>query len=104
MTIKPQPRNTVRGRPKVADGTMVCARCRRPMRRTAATWPDGKICNSCYYQATSLYGDCPSCGFHRLLPGRLDIGEQPVCRDCARITQSFYCAACNVTALTEIPH
>ena len=74
---------------------MVCARCQRPIRRTAATWPDGKICNSCHYQATSLYGDCPSCGFHRMLPGRLNIGEQPVCRDCARIAQSFYCASCH---------
>jgi hypothetical protein len=61
----------------------------------SATWPDGRICNSCYYEATSLYGDCPSCGFHRLLPGRLDIGEQPVCRDCARIRQNFYCRSCN---------
>ncbi|SER89631.1 hypothetical protein SAMN04488583_0085 [Mycobacterium sp. 88mf] len=95
MTIEPQRRNTVRGRPKVADGSMECARCHREMRRTAATWPDGRICNSCYYEATSLYGDCPSCGFHRLLPGRLDIGEQPVCRDCARIRQNFYCTSCN---------
>ncbi len=68
MTIEPQRRNTVRGRPKVTDGSMECARCHREMRRTAATWPDGRICNSCYYEATSLYGDCPSCGFHRLLP------------------------------------
>lgn len=28
---------------------------------------------------------------HRLLPGRLDIGEQPGRRDCARIRQNFYC-------------
>lgn len=95
MIIEPQRRNTVRGRPKVTDGSMECARCHREMRRTAATWPDGRICNSCYYEATSLYGDCPSCGFHRLLPGRLDIGEQPVCRDCARIRQNFYCTSCN---------
>lgn len=65
------------------------------MRRTAATWPDGRICNSCYYEATSLHDDCPSCGFHRLLPGRLDIGEEPVCRDCARIRQNFFCTSCN---------
>lgn len=96
MTIEPQRRNTVRGRPKVTDGTMECARCHRQIRRTAATWPDGKICNSCYYEATSLYGHCPGCGFHRLLPGRLDIGDQPVCRDCARIRQSFYCTSCEV--------
>jgi hypothetical protein len=95
MTIEPQRRNTVRGRPKVADGTMDCARCQRTIRKSAATWPDGKICNSCYYAATSLYGDCASCGIHRLLPGRLDIGDQPVCRDCARIRQSFHCASCN---------
>lgn len=95
MTIEPQRRNTVRGRPKVTDGSMECARCHREMRRTAATWPDGRICNSCYYEATSLYGDCPNCGFHRLLPGRLDIGDQAVCRDCARIRQNFYCTSCN---------
>lgn len=95
MTIRPQRRNVIRGRPKVADGAMECARCHREIRRTAATWTDGRICNSCYYEATSLYGDCPSCGFHRLLPGRLDIGDQPVCRDCARIRQSFYCTSCN---------
>ncbi len=86
MTIEPQRRNTVRGRPKVTDGSMECARCHREMRRTAATWPDGRICNSRYYEATSLYGDCPSCGFHRLPPGRLDIGEQPVCRDHVRVS------------------
>lgn len=95
MTIEPQRRNTVRGRPKVTDGSMECARCHREMRRTAATWPDGRICNSCYYEATSLYGNCPSCGFHRLLPGRLDIGDQAVCRDCARIRQNFFCTSCN---------
>ncbi len=95
MTIEPQWRDTVRGRPKVPDGSMECARCDREIRRTAATWPDGRICNSCYYEATSRYGDCPCCGFHRLLPGRLDIGGQPVCRDCARIPQSFYCTSCN---------
>ena len=95
MTIEPQRRNTIRGRPKVTDGSMECARCQRAMRRTAVIWPDGRICNSCYYEATSLYGDCPSCGVHRLLPGRLDIGEHPVCRDCARIRQNFYCTTCN---------
>lgn len=73
---------------------MDCARCRRTIRKSAATWPDGKICNSCYYEATSLYGDCPGCGIHRLLPGRMDNGDQPVCRDCARIRQSFHCASC----------
>lgn len=94
MMIEPRRRNIVRGRPPAVDGEFQCARCDRHMRRAAVTWPEGKICNSCYYEATSLYGLCPSCGMERMLPGRLDIGDQPVCRDCARIRQDYHCGAC----------
>ena len=97
-TIEPRRRNIVRGRPQATDGDLQCARCERHMRKAAVTWPDGRICNSCYYDATSLYGPCPSCGMERMLPGRLDIGDQPVCRDCARIRQDYRCRTCEKEA------
>lgn len=94
-TSEPKRRNTVRGRPVVADGHLECARCHRCMRKAAATWPDGKICNSCHYTATSRRGRCPRCGAERLLPGHVDDEDTPVCRDCAGIAQSFLCRTCN---------
>lgn len=97
-TIEPRRRNTVRGRPKATDGQLECVRCQRHMRKAAVTWPDGKVCNSCFYEATSLFGSCPSCGMERMLPGRLDIGDQPVCRDCARIRQDYHCRSCGQEA------
>lgn len=97
-TIEPRRRNTVRGRPKATDGQLECVRCERRMRKAAVTWPDGKVCNSCFYDATSLFGVCPSCGVERMLPGRSDIGDQPVCRDCARIRQDYHCRSCSQEA------
>ncbi len=97
-TIEPRRRNTVRDRPKATDGQLECVRCQRHMRKAAVTWPDGKVCNSCFYKATSLFGSCPSCGMERMLPGRLDIGDQPVCRDCARIRQDYHCRSCGQEA------
>ncbi|MFI6925824.1 hypothetical protein ACIBIZ_38195 [Nonomuraea spiralis] len=35
-------------------------------------------------------GRCPGCGSDRLLPGRSADGN-PICRDCAGITRSFFC-------------
>lgn len=66
------------------------------MRKPAARWPDGKVCNSCFYDATQTYGSCPGCGTDRLLPGRRPGDDRAVCRDCARIRQRFECATCRL--------
>lgn len=95
MTIEPRPRTAIRGRPVATDGPLECARCARHMRKAATIWPEGAICNSCYYAATSAHGQCPGCGAERLLPGRLAVADTPVCRDCAGIRQDFLCRGCN---------
>jgi hypothetical protein len=40
-------------------------------------------------------GTCPGCGTERMLPGRsVSHGDQPVCADCAGITQDYHCSGC----------
>ena len=68
-----------------------CVRCGRRAGKTA-NW-EGAICRSCCERAASTYGCCPGCEQDRLLPGRLE--GAPVCRDCAGITRSFFCARCH---------
>jgi hypothetical protein len=69
-----------------------CVRCGRRAGKSA-NW-EGAICRSCSERAASTYGHCPGCDADRLLPGRGPDGT-PVCRDCAGITRSFFCARCN---------
>lgn len=46
-------------------------------------------------------GTCPGCRTQRMLPGRSAAhGDQPVCVDCAGITQDYHCSRCG----TETEH
>jgi hypothetical protein len=72
---------------QVAD----CARCGRHM-QPAVQW-EGPVCRACFTRATRTRGTCTGCATYRLLPGR-DLAGQPVCRDCAAITRSFFCRRC----------
>jgi hypothetical protein len=87
------PRNTTRGRPRVA-GDFTCSRCRRSAGKHRATWPEGRICGTCFTQATHTYGICPGCGDHRLLPGPPNVSKGPTCADCADIAVDFRCPRC----------
>jgi hypothetical protein len=69
-----------------------CSRCGEPAQRTAATWPEGRVCRRCYQRATRIHGTCPACQHERLLPGLID--GNPACTDCAGITQDFHCSRC----------
>jgi hypothetical protein len=47
------------------------------------------------------HGTCPGCGTERMLPGRSAAhSDQPVCADCAGITQDYHCSGCG----TETEH
>lgn len=93
------PRSTVRGRPRTRDGRAdLCARCGRNIPRIAATWPEGRLCNPCYYTAIHTHGLCPGCGQERLLPGPADANGRPTCTDCAGLGVDFHCARCGTEA------
>lgn len=80
-----------RGRP-TTSGRFTCGRCKRSTSKIRTSWPDGRICNSCFYTATRTFGDCHRCGQHRLLPGR--DGDAMLCRSCAGITSDLDCHRC----------
>jgi hypothetical protein len=67
--------------------------------QAAVQW-EGPVCRACFTRAARTRGTCPGCATHRLLPGR-DIGGQPVCRDCAGITRSFFCRRCRHEGLLQ---
>ena len=93
------PRSTIRGRPRNKDvGNYLCARCARTMTRTAANWPEGRLCNVCYYNAKHTRGTCPECLQERLLPGPPNADGNPLCSTCARLPQDFHCSRCNIEA------
>lgn len=71
----------------------VCARCGLTGPRRGVTWPEGYVCRRCYQQATRRRGNCPGCHQERLLPG-LNEQQQPICTDCAGITQDLTCTRC----------
>jgi len=73
----------------------VCCRCGRTA-ELSANW-EGPICRTCYDRAVHTRGRCPGCAVERLLPGRRPDG-QPICRDCAGITRSFFCSGCDAEA------
>ena len=85
-------RTQTRGRPRTI-GYERCDRCGRDSNKTAAIWPDGRICGICFYNATHTYGTCPGCNTNRMLPGRNDDGA-PICVTCAGIRNDFTCAHC----------
>ncbi|WP_348273568.1 recombinase XerD [Rhodococcus sp. ZPP] len=68
------------------------------MGRIRARWPDGAICGTCFYAAMRTHGSCTICGLERLLPGRLDSHDGPICGLCAGITDDLACSRCGVEA------
>lgn len=90
------PPNIVRGRPRT-EGSITCARCGRGVRRTRASWPEGRICGPCFTTATRTYGTCPGCGHQRLLPGPpVSAKAAARCAPCAGISQDFQCSRCHL--------
>jgi len=93
------PRSTVRGRPRtISTRDDPCARCGRNIPRLAATWPEGRLCNVCYFDAIHTRGTCPECLQDRLLPGRPNADGHPLCSTCAEIPYDFHCERCDVEA------
>ncbi len=100
MTAEITPRPGVRGRPRTA-GNFTCDRCSRTAGKHRTSWPEGRICGTCFTIAMRTHGPCPGCQTARLLPGRSAAhGDQPVCVDCAGITQDYHCSHCG----TETEH
>jgi hypothetical protein len=69
-----------------------CARCGQS-RRPTAQWPEGPVCQRCYWRALDAKATCPGCGERRRLmryPGH----EQPVCSDCAGVPAHHVCGRC----------
>ncbi len=93
------PRSTIRGRPRTTSARDdPCARCGRNIPRLAATWPDGRLCNICYFEAIHTRGTCPECLQDRLLPGPPNADDHPICWTCAEIPYDFHCERCDVEA------
>ena len=93
------PRSTVQGRPRATSTRDdPCARCGRNIPRLAANWPEGRLCNICYYDAVHTRGTCPECLQDRLLPGLRATDRQPICSTCAEIPVDFHCERCDVEA------
>lgn len=94
MTAKISARLAIRGRPRTT-GAFTCDRCSRAAGKHRASWPEGKICGTCFTVAMRTHGTCPGCGTKRMLPGRTaSHNHQPVCADCAGITQDYHCSGC----------
>src|SRR4051812_29185048 len=100
MTAEIPMRLAVRGRPRTT-GAFICDRCSRAAGKHRASWPEGRICGTCFTVAMRTHGTCPGCGTERMLPGRTAAHDhQPVCGDCAGITQDYHCSGCG----TETEH
>ncbi|QQQ64414.1 hypothetical protein [Paenarthrobacter ureafaciens] len=100
MTAEISPRMAVRGRPRTT-GAFTCDRCSRAASKHRASWPEGRICGTCFTVAMRTHGNCPGCGTERMLPGRsASHSDNPVCADCAGITQDYHCSGCG----TETEH
>lgn len=93
------PRSTVRGRPRTTNTREdPCARCGRNIPRLAARWPEGRLCNICYFDAIHTRGICPGCLQDRLLPGQPNADGQPICATCAELSYDFHCDRCDAEA------
>lgn len=94
------PRSTVRGRPRTTSTREddPCARCGRNIPRLSASWPEGRLCNVCYFDAIHTRGTCPECLQGRLLSGLRGSDRQPLCSTCAEIPVDFHCERCDVEA------
>lgn len=68
------------------------------MPRLAASWPEGRLCFTCYFDAVHTRGTRPGCGQERLLPGPPDANGQRRCSTCASIPDDFHCERCGLEA------
>lgn len=92
-------RSTKRGRPRTTSTRDdPCARCGRNIPRLAARWPEGRLCNICWFDAVHTRGTCPECLQDRLLPGPPNTDRLPVCGTCAGIPVDFRCERCGTEA------
>src|SRR3546814_19971197 len=96
------PRSTVRGRPRTTSTRDdPCARCGRDIPRLAKRWPEGRLCNICYYDAIHARGTCPECLQDRLLPGPPTADGLPICSTCADNPYDFHCERCDVESTID---
>ncbi|TFD09060.1 hypothetical protein E3T29_02445 [Cryobacterium sp. TMT1-66-1] len=82
-----------RGRPRTTTAGYTCGRCGRETGKIRVRWPDGSICGICFSDAVHTFGVCPLCDRHRMLPGRLESGDD-ICSDCAGIKTRLTCDKC----------
>lgn len=95
MTIEPNRRSTVQGRPRVTTGSLECSRCHRMVNTLRVYWPGDQLCHSCFYTAMRTHGICPLCGHEGVLPGRANRTDtRPVCLGCAGIDGNYTCSTC----------
>jgi hypothetical protein len=59
MTAEISPRSCVRGRPRTAGG-FTCDRCSRAAGKHRASWPEGRICGTCFTVAMRTHGPAPA--------------------------------------------
>jgi hypothetical protein len=60
------------------------------------SWPEERLCNSCFYSAMRTRGICASCGHRGLVPGRANRTDpRPVCLTCAGIPEEYRCRTCD---------
>lgn len=84
-----------RGRPRTLTTGYTCGRCGRETGKIRVRWPDGRVCGICFTNAVHTYGICPICDKTRMLPGRLETGDD-ICADCAGITTNLTCDSCGL--------
>lgn len=72
---------------------LICARCRRSA-YPAGWWPDGPVCQACFFRGMRLRGICPGCGEPRILPGLRSGDEEPICTACAEFEPTYLCSRC----------
>lgn len=70
-----------------------CARCQR-RGYPAGWWPDGPVCQVCFFRAMRQRGTCPGCGEHRLLPGLRPGDGATICTACAGFEPTYLCSRC----------
>lgn len=69
-----------------------CAECGK-VKRTAAVWPLGEVCGTCYQRRVRKPASCSACGSTRVLVGRSAAGHA-ICGPCSGSDISFDCRRC----------
>jgi hypothetical protein len=70
-----------------------CARCGQCY-QVGARWPEGPVCEYCYWKARLLEGVCDHCGCHGATPG-LNAAKKPICLRCSGIPVHQSCRRCD---------